>query len=144
MKALSSIASHIYTIQYAPPDHLPKLLACGKTRPFQILAFKSRKHAQLIQKHLVYEGQEIVPLTRTSHVLTKDIPVHKQKKSNKELTIVHHGLVDLYIRTAVNNLQLILIDDISDNRNNIILYNQELNSIYIDPVMILSNLEKLL
>lgn len=143
MKALSSIAPHAYTIQYCKDSsNIPRLLSCSRTIPFRIIAFKSRKHAQIVHKYILFEGQEVLPLTKTSYVLSKQTSGTEKIQVNN-LNIVQHSLVDLCVKSGINNLQLTLIDDVADNRNNVVLYNQELTDIYIDPLMIRSNLEKL-
>uniref|UniRef100_A0A6C0BEP4 Uncharacterized protein n=1 Tax=viral metagenome TaxID=1070528 RepID=A0A6C0BEP4_9ZZZZ len=137
MKALSSISANVYMLQ-----NNNKYLACSSTNPVSIIGFKHRKHAAMVKKILKYHEQTLEQDSTKRFTLTK--------KSDgtvwdaDDINITSCAVVDTCIRFAVNNTQLVIIDDIVETRNKITLYKEDNTAVFVDVSMIKANMEKLL
>lgn len=136
MRALSSISSNIYVLQ-----NKNGYLACKHTSPVSILGFKHRKHALYLKKHMMFQEQLLETDTNKRFtILKRNTGTHIQD----DINIVCCSIVDTTIKVAVNNAQLVIIDDLVDTKNKITLYKEDTPGVFVDISMIKANMEDLL
>lgn len=135
MRALSSISANVYMLQ-----NNNKYLACSSTTPVSIIGFKHRKHAIMVKQTLKYHEQTL------EQDSTKRFTIKKRSDGTvcDGINITSCAVVDTFIRFAVNNTQLVIIDDIVETKNKLTLYKEDNTAVFVDMSMIKANMEKLL
>jgi phosphotransferase system IIB component len=94
----------------------------------------------MVKQTLKYHEQTL------EHDSTKRFTIKKRSDGTvwDGINITSCAVVDTCIRFAVNNTQLIIIDDIVETKNKLTLYKEDNTAVFVDMSMIKANMEKLL